>query len=127
MTVDPLKSTCTQSPNEPKCINITIIIIIITVKLSTITLHHAILSSSTGATEDPESDPAASRERTHDRGRSHDRKHHSSADKQRYYSCDRYCSREHCHTKSATTSCVASPSEGQETSTKQVGGQQRVE
>ncbi|XP_039659045.1 probable voltage-dependent N-type calcium channel subunit alpha-1B [Perca fluviatilis] len=83
--------------------------------------------SSAGATEDPESDPAASRERTHDRGRSHDRKHHSSADKQRYYSCDRYCSREHCHTKSATTSCVASPSEGQETSTKQVGGQQRVE
>ncbi|XP_028433242.1 calcium channel, voltage-dependent, N type, alpha 1B subunit, a isoform X3 [Perca flavescens] len=78
--------------------------------------------SSAGATEDPESDPAASRERARDRGRSHDRKHHSSVDKQRYYSCDRYCSREHCHTKSATTSCVASPSEGQETSTKQGSG-----
>uniref|UniRef100_A0A671YXA5 Voltage-dependent N-type calcium channel subunit alpha n=1 Tax=Sparus aurata TaxID=8175 RepID=A0A671YXA5_SPAAU len=69
------------------------------------------------------SDSAASRERAHDRGRSHERKHHhSSADKQRYYSCDRYCSREHCHTKSATASCAASPSEVQETSSKQGSG-----
>uniref|UniRef100_A0A4W6G503 Voltage-dependent N-type calcium channel subunit alpha n=1 Tax=Lates calcarifer TaxID=8187 RepID=A0A4W6G503_LATCA len=69
------------------------------------------------------SDPAASRERAHDRGRSHERKHHhSSADKHRYYSCDRFCSREHCHTKTATTSCAASPSEGQETSNKQGSG-----
>uniref|UniRef100_A0A8C4HJW2 Voltage-dependent N-type calcium channel subunit alpha n=1 Tax=Dicentrarchus labrax TaxID=13489 RepID=A0A8C4HJW2_DICLA len=72
---------------------------------------------------EPASDPAAPRERAHDRGRSHERKHHhSSADKQRYYSCDRYCSREHCHTKSATASCAASPSEGQETSNKQGSG-----
>ncbi|XP_056232741.1 calcium channel, voltage-dependent, N type, alpha 1B subunit, a isoform X4 [Seriola aureovittata] len=69
------------------------------------------------------SDPAAPRERAHDRGRSRERKHHhSSADKQRYYSCDRFCSREHCHTKSATASCAASPSEGQETSNKQGSG-----
>ncbi|XP_059193817.1 calcium channel, voltage-dependent, N type, alpha 1B subunit, a [Centropristis striata] len=78
--------------------------------------------SSVGVQGEPESDLAASRERTHDRGRSHDRKHRSSADKQRYYSCDRYCSREHCHNKSATASCAASPSEGQETSNKQGSG-----
>ncbi|XP_030273730.1 calcium channel, voltage-dependent, N type, alpha 1B subunit, a isoform X7 [Sparus aurata] len=80
-------------------------------------------ASSAGATGEPASDSAASRERAHDRGRSHERKHHhSSADKQRYYSCDRYCSREHCHTKSATASCAASPSEVQETSSKQGSG-----
>lgn len=73
------------------------------------------------------SDQAVSRERAHDRGRSHDRKqHHSSVDKQRYYSCDRYCSREHCHNKSATASCSASPSEGQEVSNKQVGWHRHV-
>ncbi|XP_045897507.1 probable voltage-dependent N-type calcium channel subunit alpha-1B, partial [Micropterus dolomieu] len=72
---------------------------------------------------EPASDPAASRERGHDRGRSHERKHHhSSTDKQRYYSCDRYCSREHCHNKSATASCAASPGEGQETTNKQGSG-----
>ncbi|XP_035234725.1 calcium channel, voltage-dependent, N type, alpha 1B subunit, a isoform X6 [Anguilla anguilla] len=55
------------------------------------------------------------RERVHDRGRSHERKHHSSsAEKQRYYSCDRYGSREHCHTKSATASRSTSPSDGQD-------------
>uniref|UniRef100_A0A3P8T8B7 Voltage-dependent N-type calcium channel subunit alpha n=1 Tax=Amphiprion percula TaxID=161767 RepID=A0A3P8T8B7_AMPPE len=76
-----------------------------------------------GAPEEPASDPAASRERVHDRGRSHERKHHhSSTDKQRYYSCDRYSSREHCLTKSATASCAASPSEGQETINKQGSG-----
>ncbi|XP_034451583.1 calcium channel, voltage-dependent, N type, alpha 1B subunit, a isoform X6 [Hippoglossus hippoglossus] len=75
------------------------------------------------AAEEPASDPAASRERAHDRGRSHERKHHhSSVDKQRYYSCDRFCSREHCHSKSATASCAASPCEGQETSNKQGSG-----
>ncbi|XP_054867189.1 calcium channel, voltage-dependent, N type, alpha 1B subunit, a isoform X5 [Amphiprion ocellaris] len=80
-------------------------------------------SGSGGAPEEPASDPAASRERAHDRGRSHERKHHhSSADKQRYYSCDRYSSREHCLTKSATASCAASPSEGQETINKQGSG-----
>ncbi|GAA6226504.1 voltage-dependent N-type calcium channel subunit alpha-1B isoform X2 [Lates japonicus] len=76
-----------------------------------------------GSAGEPASDLAASRERAHDRGRSHERKHHhSSADKHRYYSCDRFCSREHCHTKTATTSCAASPSEGQETSNKQGSG-----
>ncbi|XP_062418306.1 LOW QUALITY PROTEIN: calcium channel, voltage-dependent, N type, alpha 1B subunit, a [Pungitius pungitius] len=72
-----------------------------------------------GAAGEPESETAASKERGHDRGRSHDRKHYSSADKQRYYSCDRYCSREHCPTKSANPSCAVSPSGGQETSNKQ--------
>uniref|UniRef100_A0AAV2MPD6 Uncharacterized protein n=1 Tax=Knipowitschia caucasica TaxID=637954 RepID=A0AAV2MPD6_KNICA len=70
------------------------------------------------------SEPAP-RERPHDRGRSHERKHqHSSVDKQRYYSCDRYCSREHCRTstKSATASCAASPRDEQDTSNKQGSG-----
>uniref|UniRef100_A0A3Q3MS33 Voltage-dependent N-type calcium channel subunit alpha n=1 Tax=Mastacembelus armatus TaxID=205130 RepID=A0A3Q3MS33_9TELE len=73
--------------------------------------------------ENHEVEGTAQGERAHDRGRSHERKHHhSSVEKQRYYSCDRYCSREHCHTKSATTSYAASPSNGQETNNKQVGG-----
>uniref|UniRef100_A0A672LAE7 Voltage-dependent N-type calcium channel subunit alpha n=1 Tax=Sinocyclocheilus grahami TaxID=75366 RepID=A0A672LAE7_SINGR len=56
-------------------------------------------------------------ERPHDRGRSHERKHHSSSvEKQRYYSCDRYSSREHCPSKSAIASCATSPSEAQEAS-----------
>ncbi|XP_037832747.1 calcium channel, voltage-dependent, N type, alpha 1B subunit, a isoform X3 [Kryptolebias marmoratus] len=80
-------------------------------------------SSLAGAAGEPGSEPAASKERAHNRGRSHERKHHhSSADKQRYYSCDRYCSRDHCTTKSATASCAASPSEEQETSSKQGSG-----
>ncbi|KAM7416839.1 hypothetical protein PAMA_018759 [Pampus argenteus] len=79
--------------------------------------------SSTGAPGETVLDPPPCKERAHDRGRSHERKHHhSTADKQRYYSCDRYCSREHCHTKSATASCAVSPSEGQETSNKQGSG-----
>ncbi|XP_008293873.1 voltage-dependent N-type calcium channel subunit alpha-1B-like [Stegastes partitus] len=62
-------------------------------------------------------------ERDLERGRSYERKqNHSSADKQRYYSCDRYCSREHCLTKSATASYAVSPSEGQETVNKQGSG-----
>uniref|UniRef100_A0A3B4U656 Voltage-dependent N-type calcium channel subunit alpha n=1 Tax=Seriola dumerili TaxID=41447 RepID=A0A3B4U656_SERDU len=85
--------------------------------------HPAIFPSPSDAPGERVSDPAAPRERAHDRGRSRERKHHhSSADKQRYYSCDRFCSREHCHTKSATASCAASPSEGQETSNKQGSG-----
>ncbi|XP_051806602.1 voltage-dependent N-type calcium channel subunit alpha-1B-like isoform X12 [Acanthochromis polyacanthus] len=89
--------------------------------LDTPTVGHP--SGSGGAPGEPASDPAASRERTHDRGRSHERKHHhSSTDKQRYYSCDRYSSREHCLTKSATASCAAPPSEGQETVNKQGSG-----
>ncbi|XP_062400013.1 calcium channel, voltage-dependent, N type, alpha 1B subunit, a [Sardina pilchardus] len=69
---------------------------------------------------EPPGDPST-RERTHDRGRSHERKHHSSSgDKQRYYSCDRYSSREHCAaaatatTKSTTASCATSPNEAHE-------------
>ncbi|KAJ8395885.1 hypothetical protein AAFF_G00027680 [Aldrovandia affinis] len=61
-----------------------------------------------------------------DRGRSHERKHHSSsssAKKQRYYSCDRYGSREPCHAKPTSISCASSPSEPQEpTLSKQGSG-----
>ncbi|XP_030647621.1 calcium channel, voltage-dependent, N type, alpha 1B subunit, a [Chanos chanos] len=68
-----------------------------------------------GTLGDLAGDPATREKAHHDRGRSHERKHHSSsAEKQRYYSCDRYGSREHCHGKSATTSCATSPSGGQD-------------
>uniref|UniRef100_A0AAY4EJS0 Voltage-dependent N-type calcium channel subunit alpha n=1 Tax=Denticeps clupeoides TaxID=299321 RepID=A0AAY4EJS0_9TELE len=71
-----------------------------------------------GATEGD----ASCREKAHDRGRSHERKHHSSSsEKQRYYSCDRYGSREHCATKSATASCATSPCEVQESSLNKQG------
>uniref|UniRef100_A0A8C1AUS6 Voltage-dependent N-type calcium channel subunit alpha n=1 Tax=Cyprinus carpio carpio TaxID=630221 RepID=A0A8C1AUS6_CYPCA len=61
-------------------------------------------------------------ERSHDRGRSHERKHHSSSvEKQRYYSCDRYGSRENCPSKSAMASCATSPSEAQEASLNKQG------
>ncbi|KAM6965215.1 calcium channel, voltage-dependent, N type, alpha 1B subunit, a [Aplochiton taeniatus] len=88
------------------------------------------LDRSLGHRGNPGEGPAAaaasssSRERGQERGRSHERKHHTtSADKQRYYSCDRYGSREHCQTKSATASCATSPSEVQDTSfTKQGSG-----
>uniref|UniRef100_A0A3B4CY60 Voltage-dependent N-type calcium channel subunit alpha n=1 Tax=Pygocentrus nattereri TaxID=42514 RepID=A0A3B4CY60_PYGNA len=64
----------------------------------------------------------SSRERGHDRGRSHERKHHSStAEKQRYYSCDRYGSREHCPAKPAPASCATSPGEAQETTFSKQG------
>uniref|UniRef100_A0A8C8MN16 Voltage-dependent N-type calcium channel subunit alpha n=1 Tax=Oncorhynchus tshawytscha TaxID=74940 RepID=A0A8C8MN16_ONCTS len=71
---------------------------------------------------DPAAEPS-SRDRVQDRGRSHERKNHSTAgEKQRYYSCDRYGSREHCHTtKSATTSCATSPSEVQDPSINKKG------
>uniref|UniRef100_A0A3B5AUI0 Voltage-dependent calcium channel alpha-1 subunit IQ domain-containing protein n=1 Tax=Stegastes partitus TaxID=144197 RepID=A0A3B5AUI0_9TELE len=83
----------------------------------------AVFSSFKVSPEESASDPAASRERDLERGRSYERKqNHSSADKQRYYSCDRYCSREHCLTKSATASYAVSPSEGQETVNKQGSG-----
>lgn len=65
-------------------------------------------------------DPSAeglSRERARERDRSrpHERRHHSSAgEKQRYYSCERYGSREQCHTKSAGPSRSTSPGEGQD-------------
>lgn len=73
-------------------------------------------------------DPSAeglSRERARERDRSrpHERRHHSSAgEKQRYYSCERYGSREQCHTKSAGPSRSTSPGEGQDICLlKQVG------
>uniref|UniRef100_A0A8C7TEK8 Voltage-dependent N-type calcium channel subunit alpha n=1 Tax=Oncorhynchus mykiss TaxID=8022 RepID=A0A8C7TEK8_ONCMY len=76
----------------------------------------------TPSTADPAAEPS-SRDRVQDRGRSHERKNHSTAgEKQRYYSCDRYGSREHCHTtKSATTSCATSPSEVQDPSINKQG------
>ncbi|KAI1900540.1 hypothetical protein AGOR_G00050980 [Albula goreensis] len=84
-------------------------------------------SIAAGTPGDAAGEPA-SRERVQDRGRSHERKHHSSStEKQRYYSCDRYGSREHCHTKSATASRSTSPSEGQDLGlNKQVGAQKEL-
>uniref|UniRef100_A0A8C2KCU6 Voltage-dependent N-type calcium channel subunit alpha n=1 Tax=Cyprinus carpio TaxID=7962 RepID=A0A8C2KCU6_CYPCA len=54
------------------------------------------------------------RARERDRGRSHERKHHSSSAverKQRYYSCDRYGSHEQGHSVSAGPSRSTSPGE----------------
>uniref|UniRef100_A0A674EF08 Voltage-dependent N-type calcium channel subunit alpha n=1 Tax=Salmo trutta TaxID=8032 RepID=A0A674EF08_SALTR len=49
---------------------------------------------------------------TRDRGRPHERRHHSAAGvTKRYYSCERYVGREHCHTKSAGPSRSTSPGE----------------
>uniref|UniRef100_A0A671YSJ3 Voltage-dependent N-type calcium channel subunit alpha n=1 Tax=Sparus aurata TaxID=8175 RepID=A0A671YSJ3_SPAAU len=62
-------------------------------------------------------DRAASveRARERDRSRPHERRHHSSAgEKQRYYSCERYGSREQCYAKSAGPSRSTSPGEGQD-------------
>ncbi|TSK72080.1 Voltage-dependent N-type calcium channel subunit alpha-1B [Bagarius yarrelli] len=56
-------------------------------------------------------------ERERDRGRSHERKHHSASApdrKQRYYSCDRYGNREHCHSRSPGPSRSTSPGDPQE-------------
>uniref|UniRef100_A0A8C7TK45 Voltage-dependent N-type calcium channel subunit alpha n=1 Tax=Oncorhynchus mykiss TaxID=8022 RepID=A0A8C7TK45_ONCMY len=79
--------------------------------------------STAGYTHTHTSKIPSSRDRVQDRGRSHERKNHSTAgEKQRYYSCDRYGSREHCHTtKSATTSCATSPSEVQDPSINKQG------
>uniref|UniRef100_A0A8C7KYF1 Voltage-dependent N-type calcium channel subunit alpha n=1 Tax=Oncorhynchus kisutch TaxID=8019 RepID=A0A8C7KYF1_ONCKI len=49
---------------------------------------------------------------TRDRGRPHEKRHHSAAgETKRYYSCERYVGREHCHTKSAGPSRSTSPGE----------------
>ncbi|XP_074546394.1 voltage-dependent N-type calcium channel subunit alpha-1B isoform X4 [Halichoeres trimaculatus] len=75
------------------------------------------------STVDSFTDPSAeglSRERARerDRGRPHERRHHSSAgEKQRYYSCERYGSREQSHARSAGPSRSTSPGEGQHGST----------
>ncbi|XP_036972795.1 voltage-dependent N-type calcium channel subunit alpha-1B isoform X3 [Acanthopagrus latus] len=72
------------------------------------------------STVDSFTDPSAeglSRERARERDRSrpHERRHHSSAgEKQRYYSCERYGSREQCYAKSAGPSRSTSPGEGQD-------------
>ncbi|XP_066568568.1 calcium channel, voltage-dependent, N type, alpha 1B subunit, a [Amia ocellicauda] len=58
---------------------------------------------------------SSTRERVRDRGRSHERKHHSSSsEKQRYYSCERYGSRERSLTDSNNASRSASPSDTHE-------------
>ncbi|XP_069465799.1 voltage-dependent N-type calcium channel subunit alpha-1B isoform X3 [Ambystoma mexicanum] len=57
---------------------------------------------------------SSSRERKQERGRSQERKHHSSSEKQRFYSCDRYGSREHSQPKSGDHSRTTSPNGGQE-------------
>ncbi|XP_034047689.1 voltage-dependent N-type calcium channel subunit alpha-1B-like [Thalassophryne amazonica] len=55
------------------------------------------------------------RARDRDRGRPHERRHHSSAgEKQRYYSCEPYGNREHCHTKSAGPQPIYIPGESQD-------------
>ncbi|XP_035464086.2 voltage-dependent N-type calcium channel subunit alpha-1B isoform X2 [Scophthalmus maximus] len=70
------------------------------------------------STVDSFTDPSAeglSRERARERDRSrpHERRHHSSAgEKQRYYSCERYGSREQCHARSAGPSRSTSPGDG---------------
>uniref|UniRef100_A0A8C7R8R2 Voltage-dependent N-type calcium channel subunit alpha n=1 Tax=Oncorhynchus mykiss TaxID=8022 RepID=A0A8C7R8R2_ONCMY len=52
------------------------------------------------------------RARECDRGRPHEKRHHSAAgETKRYYSCERYVGREHCHTKSAGPSRSTSPGE----------------
>ncbi|XP_058473605.1 voltage-dependent N-type calcium channel subunit alpha-1B isoform X10 [Solea solea] len=73
-------------------------------------------SSTVDSFTDP-SDEGLSRERPRERDRSrpHERRHHSSAgEKQRYYSCERYGSREQCHARSAGPSRSTSPGEGQD-------------
>uniref|UniRef100_A0A8C6KMV8 Voltage-dependent N-type calcium channel subunit alpha-1B n=1 Tax=Nothobranchius furzeri TaxID=105023 RepID=A0A8C6KMV8_NOTFU len=57
--------------------------------------------------------PERARER--DRSRPHERRHHSSVgEKQRYYSCERYGTREQGHARSAGPSRSTSPGEGQD-------------
>lgn len=71
-------------------------------------------SSTVGSFTDP-SEEVQSRERPRERDRSrpHERRHHSSAgEKHRYYSCERYGSREQCHARSAGPSRSTSPGEG---------------
>ncbi|XP_015276634.1 PREDICTED: voltage-dependent N-type calcium channel subunit alpha-1B [Gekko japonicus] len=59
---------------------------------------------------------AASKAKRQERGRSQERKLHSSSssEKQRFYSCDRYGSRDHSQPKSTERSRPTSPSGGQE-------------
>uniref|UniRef100_A0A8C7VV77 Voltage-dependent N-type calcium channel subunit alpha n=1 Tax=Oncorhynchus mykiss TaxID=8022 RepID=A0A8C7VV77_ONCMY len=68
------------------------------------------------------------RARECDRGRPHEKRHHSAAgETKRYYSCERYVGREHCHTKSAGPSRSTSPGETHDLGLlKQVSGSQVV-
>ncbi|XP_073397287.1 voltage-dependent N-type calcium channel subunit alpha-1B [Dendrobates tinctorius] len=70
--------------------------------------------------EDIESTP---RERRQERGRSQERKQQppSSSEKQRFYSCDRYGSRDSGHPRHSDYSRAPSPSSGQEHSTHRQG------
>lgn len=81
-------------------------------------------SSTVGSFTDPSSE-GLSRERPRERDRSRplERRHHSSAgEKQRYYSCERYGSREQAHARSAGPSRSTSPGEGQDAAyLKQLG------
>uniref|UniRef100_A0A8D0BRB2 Voltage-dependent N-type calcium channel subunit alpha n=1 Tax=Salvator merianae TaxID=96440 RepID=A0A8D0BRB2_SALMN len=66
---------------------------------------------------------AASKTKKQERGRSQERKLHSSSssEKQRFYSCDRYGSREPSQLKSSERSRPSSPSGGQEHGTQKQG------
>ncbi|XP_048875915.1 probable voltage-dependent N-type calcium channel subunit alpha-1B isoform X1 [Brienomyrus brachyistius] len=77
--------------------------------------QHATLAESPGEPEGA----LSSWQRVPERGRSHERKPPPSSStggerKQRYYSCDRYGSRELCHPRSAAASRSTSPSEASE-------------
>uniref|UniRef100_A0A8D0L3M7 Voltage-dependent N-type calcium channel subunit alpha n=1 Tax=Sphenodon punctatus TaxID=8508 RepID=A0A8D0L3M7_SPHPU len=65
---------------------------------------------------DGEAGEASSKDKKQERGRSQERKQHSSSssEKQRFYSCDRYGSREHSQPKSTDHSRPTSPNGGQE-------------
>lgn len=67
----------------------------------------------TGSSVDPPVEGLTrERARERDRGRPHEKRHHSAAgETKRYYSCERYVGREHCHTKSAGPSRSTSPGE----------------
>uniref|UniRef100_A0A803T183 Voltage-dependent N-type calcium channel subunit alpha n=1 Tax=Anolis carolinensis TaxID=28377 RepID=A0A803T183_ANOCA len=66
---------------------------------------------------------AASKVKKQERGRSQERKLHSSSssEKQRFYSCDRYGSREHSQPKPSERSRPTSPNGGQEHETQKQG------
>uniref|UniRef100_A0A8C5R7N5 Voltage-dependent N-type calcium channel subunit alpha n=1 Tax=Leptobrachium leishanense TaxID=445787 RepID=A0A8C5R7N5_9ANUR len=66
---------------------------------------------------------AVSRERRQERGRSQERKQQppSSSEKQRFYSCDRYGSRESGHPRHSDHSRATSPSSGQDHGTQRQG------
>uniref|UniRef100_A0A6Q2YEX0 Voltage-dependent N-type calcium channel subunit alpha n=1 Tax=Esox lucius TaxID=8010 RepID=A0A6Q2YEX0_ESOLU len=67
-------------------------------------------SSTAGERDAPVDGWSRERARERDRSRPQERRHHSAAgEKQRYYSCERYGGREHCHTKSASPSRSTSP------------------